>query len=746
MAKKVEISKELQDALLVCVTEEEKTDQFIRERSIRTWKKAEEYWRLNQFIYWDEVALDYRDITHVPRKEDEENEDLAPKTFPIYRSYGESLVAAMTAAIPSVLFFPDDTNNPDDLAAANSYSRISELIQKHNKAPLIAIKSITTLFNQGLIASHVYYDKDRKYGTRQVPKYKNEKLQFRQLNCPQCGAHLANSKVNDINQDTDEEANDTNEQDEHDYLKDYTCDTCGYHGQPELGDLFDEIFPRLDGYTEEPKGRVCIDIWGPLNVRISSYAKTQSDVGLLELQQEMDIAAARDEFEDIADNIQASADFYSYERWGRTSAELLSNTMFNQTTVRYCWLRPWTFQHAKDKNTTKALKEKFPHGCCAIFVNDVFAEAYDESMDDCWTLSENPLDSWLHAIPMGRAMMDSQDAFNESENLNLQKQAYGITETFVGTDLINEDAYRDQQSGPGYVTFVESTPGEPISNQVHQLKVASLDEEEIQFGEHYNNLSQFLIGAVPSIWGGNQETGSKTATEYTSSRSYALQRLNNPWTVFKYFFAGTIGKACRLYVQNMTEDEKFTRKKGTTRETVWIKKAELTGKIGDVEPEVNEQFPITWAQKRDLLVQLIQMQNPVIGEIMLHPNNAQNVKDALGYPEYYIPGEKDRNKQLYEIQQMSGVTADEVPPDSNVSTIQPDKDVDDDNVHIMVCKYYLVSEEGMFLKETNPAAYMNIVLHMREHMQNLMPPKIQKAPVKNNVRPMPNNPKQMGSV
>lgn len=752
MSKKITCTDEEKQALLVCVTEQEKIDQFIRERNIRSWKKAEEYWRLNQFIYWDEVALDYRDVTTAKLAEDDENEDLPPKTFGIYRAYGESLISAMSAAMPSVLFFPDDTQNPDDITTARNYSNISELIQKHNKSELLAIKSLTTLYNQGLVASHVNWNEDEKYGTRKIPKYKNEKVRLRSLDCPQCGEKFGNAPIGDedaepnsVEQDKQDEQS-GQPKEEHPYLKDYKCDHCGYEGKPELGEEFDEIFQRLVDYSDTPKGRVTIDIYGPLHVRVSSYAKKQSDVGLLELQVEMDVNAAKDEFESISDKITASSDFYSYERWGRTSSELLSNTMFGQTTVRYCWLRTWTFQClGEDKKSLRdSLKKKFPHGVCAIFVNDEFADAYDENLDDYWTLTESPLDSWIHALPMGKTMMDCQDAFNESENLNLTKQAFGIKETFVSTDLINEDAYRSQRSGAGYVTFVKGRTGEPISNMVTQIKTAELDEEEIQFGEHYNNLSQFLVGAVPSIWGGNQTSGSKTATEYTQSRAYALQRLNTNWILFKHFYADTMAKASRLYVQNLTEDEKFTKKNGNSQETIWIKRAELAGKLGSIEPDVSEQFPVTWAQRRDLMMQLITMQNPVIGEIMLHPNNAQNVKDALGFSEFFIPGEVDRTKQLIELRKLIDVSVEQgaqnyFPPDSEAPTVLPDEDADDNNVHVQVTKLWMVGEAGLFIKETNPAAYLNVVLHLRAHEKNEAMKAGGAPPAKvNNPQPKPN--------
>src|SRR5258708_12561417 len=143
-----DISHEMQIALRACVTMLERDDQYIRERNIRTWKKAEEYWRLNQYIYWSEIALDYRNIQNFqePTGNDDDNEQVPPKTFPIYRAYGESIIAAMAAAIPTVLYFPDDADNPDDINTAKAYSLITELIQHHPKTPLLFILILTHLY------------------------------------------------------------------------------------------------------------------------------------------------------------------------------------------------------------------------------------------------------------------------------------------------------------------------------------------------------------------------------------------------------------------------------------------------------------------------------------------------------------------------------------------------------------------------------------------------------------------------
>lgn len=738
MSKEIKLSDDEQTAIRACVTMLEKDDQYIRERNIRTWKKAEEYWRLNQYIYWSEVALDYRNIQNFqePTGNDDDNEQLPPKTFPIYRAYGESIIAAMAATIPTVLFFPDDADNPDDINTAKSYSLISELVQRHTKAPLLFIHILALLYNQGLVATYVSWDDDKRHGTIPIPQYKNEKVKMQQLVCPQCDNILQNYPLSDES-DTDkgeefkgeitpEEQQELTE--EKPLEKIYSCPNCGYEGQAEVGEVFEETIPRLVGYSDTPKGRISIQSFGPLHVRVSSYARTQADTGLLELQLEMHYAAARDEFPEIADKIRATSDFYSYERWGRTSSELLSDQLFNQVTVRYCWIREWGFeayvsQSVTDKDgVVKKLKEKFPHGACVVLVNDIFARAYDESMDDYWTISFNPLDSYIHGIPLGKPALDVQDAYNEAKNLGLAKHQFGLSETFVDTAVIDEESYRQQMAGPGYVTFAKSpSPGQPLGNYFFQTRTAVMNEEDIGLQSSLNADAQFLLGAVPSIFGGAQVSGSKTATEYNQSRNFALQRLGNHWTNVKYLWADTMSKACRLFAVKMLEDEKYVRKNNNSFETVWIRKAELTGKVGNVEPDPSEQFPLTWSQKRDLFMSLITMQNPEIGQIMLHPNNSQNTKDALGFPEFYIPGEADRTKQLVELRKLSLVTQQEIQPDATESTVPIDKDVDTHPVHIEVIKYFCVSPEGLYLKETNPAGYLNIILHLKEHEAAMQP-------------------------
>ena len=76
-----------------------------------------------------------------------------------------------------------------------------------------------------------------------------------------------------------------------------------------------------------------------------------------------------------------------------------------------------------------------------------------------------------------------------------------------------------------------------------------------------------------------------------------------------------MGKSVKSYAKNMLGDENFVKAQGSNFMNVWIKKVELTGKIGDIVPEVSETLPVSWTQKRDILLNLMNMKDPNIGMV-----------------------------------------------------------------------------------------------------------------------------------
>lgn len=156
----------------------------------------------------------------------------------------------------------------------------------------------------------------------------------------------------------------------------------------------------------------------------------------------------------------------------------------------------------------------------------------------------------------------------------------------------------------------------------------------------------------------------------------------------------------------MKEDEKFTKKAGDRFINIWIRKSEMSGKVGRVEPETANTFPMSWAQKHDALIKLFEFQNPDIQAVISHPENTATVAKYLGFAELYIPGEDDRNKQLEEIDEML-----------NGAVVEIDPEIDNHQIEFETVQAWCKSEHGRDTRIRLPEVYMEIKNHGAMHKQ-----------------------------
>lgn len=694
-AEEEERQEALSKAILSLMKIAEKEDEDLRWPMLRRCKRNEYYFQNIQKIYFDEVARDYRTIDNIV----DELANFAPiddiKTINIYRAYAESLVAALSVSEPSVEFSPDDAENPDDIQTADAYTRISSIVKKHNNSNLLAIKALTLLFNQGTIAAFNYYKTDPAYGTFDTPGRTEQKpVKKYDVLCPAC------ADVKDTNLPETSLAS----------IQNITCETCGYQGKPSFHvelELIDEVVE----WEKTPKGRACFDVFGITNVKIPLYARKQSDCGYIILRIEDHVAKWKAAYEDYADQItQGGGDTYTYERWSRIPPEYFGTIPKDITTGRFAFFRPW-FYNVLGEEDAALLKGEYPKGLFATAINEVLVDHQSEDMDDRWTISFDPRSNFLHAEPAGNALIPLQDSENDLFNLGLQSIEYGIPETFAHPKTLNLQSYSKTSATPGMISpAVPPGPDKALSDGFHTIKAATLSNEYTTFQQGLRSTQQFVTGAFPSLFGGDMNSGSGTATEYTESRARALQRLQLTWQMMSTFWSAVIYKTVRDFADNLKFDENFVQKQNGSYVNIWIRKSELQGKVGQVNPETNTQLPQSWAQKKDFIMGLIKLQDPLIGQILLHPNNSESIKQIVGMPEFYIPGENDRSKQYQEYYLLS-----QGQPNGNQPSIPVDIDVDDHAVHMSVLKNILVSAVGVNLYQTNPAGYQNNIMHYRMH-------------------------------
>lgn len=682
-----------------------------RDINMKEWRKHLNYWDGLQYAAWDEGAGQWKTPDQILDEDPQSDLDpsLYAKVVNVYKAHGEILIGALTSGVPTVRFFPVDADDHEDIQTSKAFSKIAELIARQNKAKMLLMKALYLLYNCGMVACYNENKTDYRFGSYKTPIYEDIPIVNSSTYCPECGAEMGQEQLPGGSVAPSPPPN-------------MQCQQCGYQGPPEQ-EQSQGSMPMQTGEQKNPKNRECLEIYGPLNVKIPLYVKEIIATPYLCLEDEFPVALVREIYPEYADKIQ-SFTLGTYDSEMRVPAIYKGDMPDEMCTVQRIWFQPWALNMwRKDQEMVQSLRQAFPEGIYVVRINEsIIVEIVNDSLHNHWTFAEHPLAESLHAVPIGRPMIPLQDIENELDNLTLETIEFGLPELFADPKVLDFTAYQRQELRPGQVSPASAPAGRSLGEGFHEVKATTLSREVEMFAQRMNERQQFVQGTYPSIYGGASEGAGGTAREYELSKASALQRLSTTWAILQEWWAQIMEKSVRSFAKNMKTDEKFVQSKGANFLNVWIKFSELGGEVGEVSPEVAEPFPISWTQKRDVILNLIQMNNEDIQAVFRHPENAGLIASTIGLPELFIPGDDSRNKQLYEIGQL--IMAEPMPgggmdPATGEPIFMPsipiDKTLDDHNVESEVCKAWLRSEVGIYAKQTNPAGYMNVMSHMKMH-------------------------------
>lgn len=726
-------SKEIQDDLKYVVEYFEKEDIATRQQQIRQWKELKYYWNGFTNIWWSEVAHDFRTWSYQNIGNDTNNDSAYyDKRVNVFRAYLESIIAALSVNIPSVRCQPDDPDNPLDISTAKAGDIISQQVYKHNDVILLWLHALYIYCTEGMIAAYNYPKEDYEYGSYEVNEYEDA-IEENYI-CPNCGVNIPDEQF--TNQLRDQFQPDDSSIELDDVIINQgqvICPQCAVALDPML-QKEPLTVTRLVGVTSKPKSRQCIECYGGLYVKVANYAIQQKDTPYLIFAYETNYVNVLERYPHLSEQIKGSGGNVSqqlsglndpYERWGRLPINNWGDYPKDTPTVRNCWLRPCAF-NVLDKEKADRLKKLYPDGAKVVLANDLFAGVCNEALDDCWTLTYNPLSDYLHHEPLGNLLKSVQDITNDLVSLTLQTIEHGITQMFVDPAVVNLNAYKQSEVRPGDLFAAKPVSGKSVGDAFFQAKTATLSGEVLPFGEKIQELGQTVSGAQPQIFGGAAPNSSKTAAQYSMARAQALQRLQTPWKMLTVWWKNIFGKVIPAYIQDIQSDERFvTKDKLGNYVNVFVRKAQLAGKIGEIELEASENVPLTWSQRKDVLMQLMQAGNPMVMEALADPENLPLLKEAIGLYDFQLPGEDDRQKQYEEIRLLvesepitipGGIGPDGMPTEQQLPSIEVDPLLDNHQLEADICRRWLISDAGRITKIENPPGYHNVLLHMQAHM------------------------------
>jgi hypothetical protein len=710
-------------------------DRAVRDRQIRQWRRLKLLWENIQHTYYSEVAHDWR-IPESERTGEDTDQGYYDKPVNIYRAYLESIIAALSVTVPPITCYPDDADNPLDVTTAKAGDKIAELIFRHNNVPLLWLHALFIWATEGMTAMYTYPKEDVSYGTYEEKEYKEELEEHELTSCPFCQAEMGDEVVNPMMQPEEVETDEF--MPEGPSFHHEMCESCGRMVVPQK-QRSSLVVTRLVGVTKKPKARICMEAYGGLFVKVPIWARNQSECAYLIYSYETHYANVLEQYPELRDKIvrEGHSNYDLYEQWGRTSPQYQGEHPTNNVTVRNCWLRPSAFNVLEDEDEIEELRKRYPDGVKVVVANDQIADAENQPLDDYWTITHNPLADYVHFDPVGLLLVSVQDITNDLISLVLQTVEHGIPQTFADPKVLNFNAYRNSEVIPGGIYPATPKSGKPLSEGFYEVKTATLSQEVLPFAQKVQEIGQLVCGALPSLFGG-QMSGSRTASEYSMSRAQALQRLQTTWKMLTLWWKEVFGKVIPMYITEMKDDEKQVKKDEFGNFiNVFIRRAELEGKIGSIELEANENLPITWNQQKDTIMELFGINNEMILSTLMTPENIPYIKKAIGLSEYNIPGEDDRQKQYEEIQQLVNSEPIMMPPDpmmmeqammmgmpppepQELPSVEADMDVDNHELEGDICRRWLVSDAGRMCKLENPPGYKNVLLHMKMHKDMIM--------------------------
>lgn len=699
-----------QKALHTLVTELMDADAQARRDFFKRVKKMHQFWRGEQYVYWNALRNDW-----VPPTIEEYQAANQPFRFVtnIVRPYGLTLIAALSQSVPKIKFWPQSPQQEDDVATADAASAISEHIQRANRMEKLVIDESFHLCLDGMVAGYVRWvvDADR-FGTTTKPII--EPVPTEQPGGFQCpGCELVLDQPGE-------------------------CAQCGYPVGPEmeLPPVVTEV-PTETGQEEIPNGQVVIDMVGALNLKLPLTARDQRDYGYLAYVSE--IASAKviavhphvEEKIGKGDGLGAMYDEQERrERISLASGRRGGGAEPNESLVTYhrIWLRPWTYQMIKDKKIRESLKTLFPTGCRVIFSDDVYCEATESSMDDHWRVNHVTSGDGQARDGLLWDLLSVQERYNTLKNLQMETYQHGIPTLFMDRDVVNVKAWANSGSRPGSGVGVRGRAGTPLSNAFHETTPAQVSRQAIDEERTLmSDVAQFLTGAFPALFGGGA-INTETASGYAMQRDQAMGRLGMVFRQQREFHAEllTIG----------VEEQKRHMNAGDPMEVALLGPAGVfdskSVRLDDLRgryrayPEADENFPESFSQRKQAVVELLQAKSPVIDTALGSPNALRNIWRLVGIRDFESPGEAARKRQYREIQlcligapmpmeptidPMTGMLVPSMPQ----SSVPVDDEFDDHETHFATVREWMETPAAEAEKASNPEGWENVRLHGLAH-------------------------------
>jgi len=685
------------------------------------------------YLYWDGFQNVYPQVDHgviynylpVPQPgqgqyfEDSQRDvqALYDGNINLVRGDGNKFVAVLSNRAPNVKAMPLQSDSEDLQKRAKLADKILMALRRSWDVDIIQQQMAFNAWTFGTYFPHIYWEVDpQKYGKLSVGKFEEKQLVMQGQQCMRCGMEYPEPRP-------------------------IMCERCGgvdFQPQEPI------TIPYMEQVGEEsfPIGAPKVALATVADFTVPFYSKDIEDSVWGWYDQDIDSGRLVQAFQDDPKMIEAvEADGGGLPGWATASQtgqtahitrELMASKVgspllkrrsrwnFGQfwiTPARYWSIpRSWMVHDIKDakgvpmpaRPLADVLKEAFPRGVRAQFVEGELMGLRGEALSDCWGYGKPGVSPYIYGHPVSYDLIPIADMVNFQHALFSETVQRNIPVTLINNEMIDPAALQSRAGIPGEFIPVRPMIGQKMSEALYNVQMAKIEPQLATWIQGLMATGREITGVLPAIFGA--ESSSNTAREAELRRNQALMQLSLSWNGMRNAWRGIYTCALRLLQKNgawALKNFGLTEQEVRQMDTLLSPEGNLAGFYLDIE----EAIPATWGQVRDAVNFVLQGGPPMwqltgAGD----PANMTKVHTALGISGWRVPGNDART---YVMEEITGMLAEQ--PFPGPMGPMPSRPIDgllfvvDPMLAIQVIKEWLVSDEGRNQREINPGGYMNIM-------------------------------------
>jgi hypothetical protein len=399
----------------------------------------------------------------------------------------------------------------------------------------------------------------------------------------------------------------------------------------------------------------------------------------------------------------------------------------------------------RDGNLREQLSAKYPKGLHLIYIGSKLADVREAAIAERWTVCQPDVGDYIYRDAVFDDYIQGVDVINDTLNIIIQQAEKSNPLTVFDPDVLDPDLLRNKSVQVGEFLEGKRGVGSQLSQSFFRMPSSEVNPALLQFMEFYIEKNRENVGIMPAIYGGGDADEAVGVAKIR--RNQSLMQLNVPWNYMRDFWGSTYQNGIRLLAAY--SNGKLVMNRGGS-----IELEELDGiwelQQGGIQIQCEEAMPMTWAQRQEQVESMLSRPPqawPLLGLTDPSgaplPANVEQMQDAVGLPDWQVPGLAARERLLDIVSQLVKAEPVEQPPEPQLDpmgnplppgpppppqpSITPNTTIFDAPFAVAVLRDWLVSDKGReaehgLLPEQGPRGFENVLAYTQAWMLIANPP------------------------